>query len=87
MPLLEQQAVVPFDMEVPRTQPDIQLTGLKIDDLVNSIRSTTKVVFLDPGRWSERLSDIGPKMWEREEWVSSKVLPRRRAKRAGFNAL
>jgi hypothetical protein len=42
--------LLPVDMEVPRTEPDIQLTGLKVDDLVNSIRSTTKIVFLDACR-------------------------------------
>jgi hypothetical protein len=42
--------LLPVDMEVARTEADIQLTGLKVDDLVNSIRSTTKIVFLDACR-------------------------------------
>jgi hypothetical protein len=42
--------LLPIDMEVARTEADIQLTGLKVDDLVNSIRSNTKVVFLDACR-------------------------------------
>ena len=42
--------VLPVDMEIPRTESDIQLTGLKVDDLVNSIRARTKVVFLDACR-------------------------------------
>jgi len=42
--------LLPVDMEIARTEADIQLTGLKVDDLVNSIRSTTKIVFLDACR-------------------------------------
>ena len=42
--------VLPVDIETPRTKTDIQLTGLKVDDLVNSIRSGTKIIFLDACR-------------------------------------
>lgn len=42
--------VLPVDIDIPRTDVDIQLTGLKIDDLVNSIRAKTKVIFLDACR-------------------------------------
>ena len=42
--------VLPVDIDIPRTESDIQLTGLKVDDLVNSIRAKTKVVFLDACR-------------------------------------
>jgi caspase domain-containing protein len=42
--------VLPVDIDIPRTESDIQLTGLKVDDLVNSIRARTKVVFLDACR-------------------------------------
>jgi uncharacterized caspase-like protein len=42
--------LLPVDMEIARTEADIQLTGLKVDDLVNSVRSTTKIVFLDACR-------------------------------------
>jgi hypothetical protein len=42
--------LLPVDMEIAHTETDIQLTGLKVDDLVNSIRSNTKIVFLDACR-------------------------------------
>jgi uncharacterized caspase-like protein len=42
--------LLPVDMEIPRTEADIELLSLKVDDLVNSIRSTTKIVFLDACR-------------------------------------
>jgi hypothetical protein len=42
--------LLPIDMEVPRTEADIELSGLKVDDLVNSTRSTTKIIFLDACR-------------------------------------
>ena len=42
--------VLPVDMSIPQTEADIQLTGLKVDDLVNSMRAKTKVVFLDACR-------------------------------------
>jgi hypothetical protein len=42
--------VLPVDIEIPQTETDIQLTGLKVDDLVNSIHSRTKIVFLDACR-------------------------------------
>jgi Caspase domain len=42
--------VLPIDIDIPRTESDIQLTGLKVDDLVNSMRAKTKVVFLDACR-------------------------------------
>jgi Caspase domain len=42
--------LLPIDIDVPRTEADIQLTALKIDDLINSIRSNTKIVFLDACR-------------------------------------
>jgi hypothetical protein len=42
--------LLPVDIEVARTEADIQLTGFKVDDLVNSIRSNTKIVFLDACR-------------------------------------
>jgi Caspase domain/PDZ domain len=42
--------LLPVDIDVPRTDADIQFTGLKVDDLVNSIRSSTKIVFLDACR-------------------------------------
>jgi uncharacterized caspase-like protein len=42
--------LLPTDMDIPRTAADIQFTGLKIDDLVNSIGSNTKIVFIDACR-------------------------------------
>jgi uncharacterized caspase-like protein len=42
--------VLPTDMDIPRTSADIQFAGLKIDDLVNSIGSNTKIIFLDACR-------------------------------------
>lgn len=42
--------LLPIDIEVPRSEADIQFTGLKVDDLVNSIHSNTKIVFLDACR-------------------------------------
>ncbi len=42
--------LLPVDMEIPSTDADIELTGLKVDDLVNSIGSNTKIVFLDACR-------------------------------------
>jgi hypothetical protein len=42
--------LLPVDIGVPQHDSDIQLAGLKVDDLVNSIRSETKVVFLDACR-------------------------------------
>jgi uncharacterized caspase-like protein len=42
--------VLPVDMDIPDTESDIQFAGLKIDDLINSIRSRTKIIFLDACR-------------------------------------
>jgi uncharacterized caspase-like protein len=42
--------LLPIDIDIPRTEVDIQYSGLKIDDLVNSIGSGTKIVFLDACR-------------------------------------
>jgi uncharacterized caspase-like protein len=42
--------LLPVDIDIPRTEADIQFGGLKLDDLVNSIGSGTKIVFLDACR-------------------------------------
>jgi hypothetical protein len=42
--------LLPVDIDIPQHESDIQLAGLKVDDLVNSIRSETKVIFLDACR-------------------------------------
>ena len=42
--------LLPIDIDIPRTAADIQFTGLKVDDLINSIGSNTKIVLLDACR-------------------------------------
>jgi hypothetical protein len=42
--------LLPIDTDIPRTAADIEFSGLKIDDLVNSIGANTKIVFLDACR-------------------------------------
>lgn len=42
--------LLPTDTDIPRTEADIQFAGLKVDDLVNSIGSNTKIIFLDACR-------------------------------------
>lgn len=42
--------ILPTDIDIPKTETDIQLSALKVDDLVNSIRASTKIVFLDACR-------------------------------------
>ena len=42
--------LLPVDMEIPRTEADIEFSSLKVDDLINSIRSATKIAFLDACR-------------------------------------
>jgi uncharacterized caspase-like protein len=42
--------LLPVDIDIPRTEADIQFAGLKVDDLINSIGSGTKIVFLDACR-------------------------------------
>ena len=42
--------LLPIDMEVPKTESDVQLSALKVDDVVNSLKSQTKIVFLDACR-------------------------------------
>lgn len=42
--------LLPTDTDIPRTEADIEFSSLKVDDLVNSIRSNTKIVFLDACR-------------------------------------
>ena len=42
--------ILPTDLEIPQRESDIQLSGVKVDDIINSIRSKTKVVFLDACR-------------------------------------
>jgi hypothetical protein len=42
--------LLPTDIDIPRTEVDIQFSSVKVDDLINSIRSNTKIVFLDACR-------------------------------------
>jgi hypothetical protein len=42
--------LLPTDLDIPNTETDIQLGAIKVDDLVNSIHSRTKIVLLDACR-------------------------------------
>jgi uncharacterized caspase-like protein len=42
------------DMEIAHTETDIQFSGLKVDDLVSSIRSTAKIMIINPGKRNSR---------------------------------
>ncbi|MEN9656522.1 MAG: hypothetical protein RL311_1509, partial [Bacteroidota bacterium] len=42
--------LLPTDMEIPKIESDIQLTGISVDNLLNSLGSKTKIVFLDACR-------------------------------------
>ena len=42
--------LLPVDMEVPKSESDVLLSGLKVDDVVNVLKSRTKVIFLDACR-------------------------------------
>lgn len=42
--------LLPVDLEVPKRESDIQLSGVRVDDVVNTVKSKTKVVFLDACR-------------------------------------
>jgi hypothetical protein len=42
--------LLPVDMEIPKRESDIQLSALNVDDILNSIQSKVKVVFLDACR-------------------------------------
>lgn len=42
--------LLPVDIEVPKRESDIQLSAIKVDDIINSLKSKTKVIFLDACR-------------------------------------
>ena len=42
--------LLPIDLEAPKRESDIQLSSIKIDDIVNSLKSKIKVIFLDACR-------------------------------------
>ena len=42
--------LLPVDIDIPKRESDIQLSAIKVDDIINSLRSKTKVIFLDACR-------------------------------------
>ena len=42
--------LLPTDLEVPKVETDIQLSSIKVDDIVNSVRSKIKIILLDACR-------------------------------------
>ena len=46
----QENYLLPTDIEIPKRETDIQLSAIKVDDLVNYLKSKTKVVFLDACR-------------------------------------
>jgi len=48
--VLGENYLLPIDMDLPKRESDIQLSAIKIDDVVTSIKSPTKVIFLDACR-------------------------------------
>ena len=42
--------LLPVDIEIPKRESDVQLSSLKVDDIINSLKSKTKIVFLDACR-------------------------------------
>jgi hypothetical protein len=42
--------ILPTDLELPNTETDIKLSSIKVDDIINSIKSKTKLIFLDACR-------------------------------------
>jgi uncharacterized caspase-like protein len=48
--VLGENYILPTDLEIPQRESDIQLSGIKVDDIINSIKSKTTVIFLDACR-------------------------------------
>jgi len=48
--------LLPTDLEVPKREADIQLSAIKVDDVVNSLKSSIKIIFLDACRDNPSLS-------------------------------
>ena len=46
----QENYLLPTDIEIPKRETDIQLSAVKVDDLINYLKSKTKVVFLDACR-------------------------------------
>lgn len=42
--------LLPVDIEIPKRESDIQLSAVKVDDIINSIKSRNKIIFLDACR-------------------------------------
>jgi hypothetical protein len=42
--------LIPVDMDVPNREADIQISAIRVDDLISSIKSNVKIVFLDACR-------------------------------------
>jgi hypothetical protein len=42
--------LLPVDVEAPKRESDIRLSSIKVDDVINSLQSKTKVIFLDACR-------------------------------------
>jgi len=42
--------LLPVDIDIPKRESDIQLSAIKVDDIINSLRSKTKIIFLDACR-------------------------------------
>jgi hypothetical protein len=48
--VLGENYLLPTDIDIPKRESDIQLSGIKVDDIVNTIHSKVKVIFLDACR-------------------------------------
>jgi hypothetical protein len=48
--VFSQNYLLPTDIDIPKRESDIQLSGIKVDDIINSIHSKVKVVILDACR-------------------------------------
>ncbi len=42
--------LLPVDMEIPKSESDVQFSAIKVDNVINSLNSKVKVVFLDACR-------------------------------------
>ena len=48
--------LLPIDLDIPKVETDIQLSSIKIDDIINSLKSKIKIIFLDACRDNPVLS-------------------------------
>ena len=42
--------ILPTDLELPNSETDIKISSIKVDDVINAIKSKTKIIFLDACR-------------------------------------